>query len=176
MRLARACIALCLLGIMGCAASSAWDPQGAEALKEKAAKVLRDIDAGDFMAMIAEADSNLVIMDFDDNNNPMRASGIGEARAFMNRMAEMAQSQGLKFTSTMVGSEAWATATMGYCVVEYDQSITAGGQTMGPFKFRGTMIARREGNRWLMTHWHGSFRETPPPMAAPDSAAAQTAQ
>lgn len=171
MRIHRAWSALFLLGIMGCAASSGWDSQAAESLKQVSVKLLQNIDAGDFMAMIAESDSNVVIMDFDENNAPVRADGIGEARAFMTHMTELAKDQGLKFTSTIVRNDAWATATMGYSVVEYDQTLRAGGQTMGPFKFRGTLIARHEGDRWIITHWHGSFRETPPPMAMPDQAA-----
>lgn len=167
MRVVRALLAMCVFGLMGCSASSKWDPQGAESLKQLATKVLTDLDAGNFQAMFAGADSNVVVLDFDENNAPFRVDGLVAANAFMAHMAEVAQSQGLKFTSTPVRSDAWATATMGYCIVEYDQSVTVGGQTMGPFKFRGTLVARRDGDRWSTTHWHGSFRETPPPMPPP---------
>ncbi len=174
MRVVQALSALCLVGIMGCAvAPSGWDLQGAESLKQMSAKVLRDIDSGNFQGMFAEADSNLVVMDFDENNAPMRLDGTAGAAAFIARMTDLTKTQGLKFTSTMVRNEAWATATMGYSIIEYDQTISAGGQAMGPFKFRGTLIARRDGSQWKMTHWHGSFRETPPPMPAPDSTTAQ---
>jgi hypothetical protein len=43
--------------------------------------------------------------------------------------------------------------------------MTAGGQTMGPFKFRGTFVARRVADEWRWTHWHGSFRDMPAPQA-----------
>ncbi len=165
MRMIRLLPALCLVGIMGCAASSGWDPQGATSLKQKAVEMLGDLDAGNFQAMFEGADSNIVVMDVDENNAPMRADGIGEANAFAARMTDLTKNQGLKFTSTVTRNDAWATATMGYCVIEYDQTIAAGGQTMGPFKFRGTLIARRDGDRWLTTHWHGSFREMPAPPA-----------
>lgn len=165
-----ACLAACLLGISGCAPSSQWDPQSAEPIKQLSVNLLRNLDAGDFMAMIAAADSNLVIMDFDENNIPFRADGIGECRAFLTRMADAAKSQDVKFASTITRNDAWATPTMGYSIVEYDQTISAGGQTMGPFKFRGTLVARHEGSSWIMTHWHGSFSEMPPPMPMPETA------
>lgn len=170
------CLAASLLGISGCAPSSQWDPQSAEPIKQLSVDLLRNLDSGDYMAMIAGADSNLVIMDFDENNVPFRADGIGEARAFMARLADVAKSQDVKFTSTITRNDAWATPTMGYSIVEYEQTISAGGQTMGPFKFRGTLVARREGRSWIMTHWHGSFSEMPPPMPMPEGAPAGAAQ
>ena len=164
------CLAACLLGISGCAPSSRWDPQSAEPIKQLSVNLLRNLDAGDFMAMIADADSNFVMMDVDENNIPFRADGIGDARALMTRMSDVAKSQDIKFASTILRNDAWATPTMGYSIVEYDQTISAGGQTMGPFKFRGTLVARRDGSNWIMTHWHGSFREMPPPMPMPEGA------
>jgi hypothetical protein len=170
MRVVRALLVVGLLGTAGCAADSGPDPEAAESLKNEVVTLLGRLDAGDYVGMLANADSNVVIMDFDENNAPLRTDGIAESRAFMTRMTETAKSQGLKFTSTIVRNEAWTYGPMGYAVVDYDQTIAMGGQTMGPFKFRGTMVGRRAGDRWLMTHWHGSFRELPG--APADTAAA----
>jgi hypothetical protein len=176
MRTADCLLVLCLMGMMGCssAPSSSWDPQAAESLKGETVALLRNFDAGDFMGLLANADSNLVIMDFDENNAPFRADGIVQSREFMNRMSELAKSQGLQFTSTITRNDAYATANMGYGIVEYDQTISAGGQVMGPFQFRATLIARREGGRWIMTHWHGSFARMP--ATASDSSATHAAR
>lgn len=162
MRAAPALLVLCLLGNAGCTASPAWDPTAAESLKQEAVAMLGKLDAGDYVGMLSGADSNLVILDFDANNTPIRTDDIAASREFMTRMTDLGQSQGMKFSSTVTRNDAWATSTMGYAVVEYDQTITAGGQTMGPFKYRGTLVARREGGAWRMVHWHGSFRELPP--------------
>jgi len=161
MRIGRVLLTLGVVGMFGCSASSRLELKPDESIKEESVRLLRNLDAGDYMAMIAEADSNLVMMDFDENNAPFRANGLEEARAFMKHMDEASRSQGLHFESTVRRNDGWATPTMGYSIVEFDQTITAGGKTMGPFKFRGTLIARREGDRWVMTHWHGSFREAP---------------
>jgi hypothetical protein len=47
------------------------------------------------------------------------------------------------------------------CTAEFDQSMTANGQTMGPFKMRATLVAERHNDHWIWVHWHGSMRENP---------------
>jgi hypothetical protein len=161
MNIARVLFIPALLLVSACAPSSGWDTASADALQQQSVDLLRRLDAGQFTEMLADADPAIVIMDFDENNVPMRVDGLEAARAFFARLGETAKAQNIQFKSTITRNDAWATATMGYGIVEYDQTIAVGDQVMGPFKFRGTLIARRDGARWLMTHWHGSFSVMP---------------
>jgi ketosteroid isomerase-like protein len=147
----------------GCAAqpSSDWDEQATASLKGEVETLLKSIDSADFAGMAAKMDTDVVVFDFDEKNQPMRASGLGEMKQFMATVESATKSQGLKFASTLKTSVCHATAVIGYCAVEFDQTMTAGGQTQGPFKFRGTLVARKAGGAWRWMHWHGSFAELP---------------
>lgn len=173
MRITRALLVPVLLALSACTPSSDWDTGSADALEQQSVDLLRRLDAGQFTEMLADADPAVVIMDFDENNVPMRVDGLEAARAFFARLGETAKAQNIQFKSTITRNDAWATATMGYGIVEYDQTITVGDQVMGPFKFRGTLIARRDAGKWRMTHWHGSFSVMP--VSPADAAAAPAA-
>jgi hypothetical protein len=172
MKIMRALIIPALLAVAACTPSSGWDAGSADALKQASVDLLHHLDAGEFTEMIADADPALVIMDFDENNVPMRVDGVEAARAFFARLGESAKAQNIRFKSTITRNDAWATAAMGYGIVEYDQTITVGEQVMGPFKFRGTLIARRDAGKWRMTQWHGSFSVMPAAAAGPEPPAA----
>jgi hypothetical protein len=66
-----------------------------------------------------------------------------------------------------------STSLSGFCLVEFEQSVTQAGKTMGPFKFRGTLVAERNGEGWIWTHWHGSL--APKSVKAPAEAEATEA-
>jgi ketosteroid isomerase-like protein len=162
---------LCSIGLAGCPAppappalpapSSDWNAQDSASLKPEIEGMLKSIDAGDFQAMIAKMDADATVFDFDADNKPIKMGSKAEVEKTFAGMAEMVKSQGLKFGSTIVSNDCHANAMMGFCAVEFDQTITAGGNTMGPFKFRGTLVARKLGGQWRWAHWHGSFREMP---------------
>jgi ketosteroid isomerase-like protein len=151
----------------GCSTSSDWDPKAAAALKTEPADMLADIDAGDFDAMMAKMDKDPVVFDFDEKGAPVTARGMDEVRAMFDRYKALMKDQGLRFKSTLVRNDCYAVGNMGYCLVEFDQTATAGGQAVGPYKFRGTLVLRKVGNDWKWTHWHGSFREMPTMQATP---------
>jgi ketosteroid isomerase-like protein len=108
-------------------------------------------------------DDESIVLDLDENNHPVRYQGRDKVIQYFRSLEQGAKAQGLKFKTTIAKNDCSATATMGYCVVEFDQTITAGGQSMGPFKLRATLISRKVGDDWRWTHWHGSFREIPGP-------------
>src|SRR6185369_696725 len=110
----------------------------------------------------------------DENNHPVRYQGREKVTQYFHNLEQGAKAQGLKFKSTITKNDCSATTNVGYCVVEFDQTISAGGQTMGPFKFRATVVARKVGDEWRWTHWHGSFREMPAPAPAASATAAVT--
>jgi hypothetical protein len=155
------------LGLAGCGAASAeWDPRASSALQVQSATLLKDLDTGNFDAMLASVDDESIVLDLDENNQPVRFQGREKVTGYFRRLEAGAKAQGLKFRSTIAHNDCSATAAMGYCVIEFDQVISAGGQTMGPFKFRATAVYRKVGSDWRWTHWHGSIREAPPPAPA----------
>lgn len=151
------------LAATGCctAASSAWDAAATAALRADCEGMLKAIDAGDFAFMTSKLDADVIVYDMDENNAMVRFQGPEAVKAYFAHFEEIAKSQGFKFASTVVSCDAHATSTVGFCAMEFDQTLTAGGQTMGPFKFRGTLVARKVGDAWKWVHWHGSFREAP---------------
>jgi ketosteroid isomerase-like protein len=161
------------LGLVGCggAASAQWDAQSSAALRAQPEALLHHLDAGNFDALIANLDDDSLVLDLDENNHPVRYQGREEVTRYFRGLEQGAKAQGLKFKSTIVRNDCSATPVVGYCVVEFDQTITAGGSTMGPFKFRGTVVARKVGETWRWSHWHGSFREVPAAAPAPAPAA-----
>jgi hypothetical protein len=145
----------------GGGASSRWDARAASSLRAEPEALLRDIDAGNAADMLARMDEDSVVLDFDENNHPVRYEGRAKVAEYFGGLEKAVKSGSVHFKSKIARSDCMATAAVGYCVVEFDQMVTAGEQTTGPFKFRGTLVARRVGEDWKWTHWHGSFRELP---------------
>jgi ketosteroid isomerase-like protein len=158
----RLVMGLTLVVALGCSApSSEWDTQATASLKAEAEWMLKAIDSGDIAGMVSRMDQDVMVFDIDDKNQPVRATGLDQAKQYMGQMENAMKTQGLKFASSVRANECHANQTMGFCAVEFDQIVASGGQTMGPFKFRGTLIARKVGDSWRWVHWHGSFAEFP---------------
>ena len=157
----------------GGAASSQWEPRAASSLQAEPEALLRDLDAGNIADMLARMDDASVVLDLDENNHPIRVEGRAKVTEYFDGLGKMMKTQGLQFRSKLAKNDCTASSSFGYCVVEFDQTVTAGGQTMPPSKFRATLVARKVGDAWRWTHWHGSFREMPPqPASSPAQAAA----
>lgn len=150
----------------GGAASTQWDPQAATSLHAEPEALLRDLDSGNVADMLARMDDASVVLDVDENNRPVRFEGRAQVNEYFGGL-EKAMKDGLRFRTTIAKNDCTASATFGYCVVEFDQVVSAGGQTMSPAKLRATLVARKVGDAWRWTHWHGSFREMPPPPSSP---------
>jgi hypothetical protein len=71
-----------------------------------------------------------------------------------------ASAPGAELETALTVIEAYATEELGYCTLEYSQSIRApGGAVLGPFRFLATWIARRSSDDWASLHWHASPRD-----------------
>jgi ketosteroid isomerase-like protein len=162
-------VVLTLCAANAAAQTTVWDAQATALLKQEPVTMLKNVDAGNFDAMLQNADKDAIVFDFDENNNPVRLQGSAAMKKFFDAMSQSMKKQAMSFKSTLVKNECFASPAQGFCAVEFDQSIIAGGKTMGPFKFRGTLVARKTDAGWRWLHWHGSFRELPaaPPPAAP---------
>jgi len=159
------CIAAC-----SSAASSKWDAKSAASLRAQPEGLLRDLDAGNFRAMLAEVDDDAIVLDLDENNKPVRFQGKEAVSGYFKGLEEAAKSQGLKFDSKIVRNDCAATSSVGYCVLEFDQTISAGGKAMPPARYRATLVSRKVGDTWRWTHWHGSLSSAPMPPAAVSAA------
>ena len=161
------------LGLGGCggAVSSAWDANETASLQKEPEWMLKQIDSGSWDAMLSKMDPDSTVFDFDSENKPFTAHNLDEVRKFFAGYQDMMKTQQLTLKSELKSVACHATQVMGSCAIEFDQTITAGGKAMGPFKFRGTLVAKKDGDAWKWVHWHGSFREMPE-MPAPPAAAA----
>jgi hypothetical protein len=124
--------------------------------------MFRDLDTGNFDGMLAKMDTDATAFDFDTKNQPISMRNLDEIRALFAALGKSMKEGGLSVKTDVGHTDCRATGAMGYCGVEFDQTMTQGGQAMGPFKFRGTLVARKVGDTWKWAHWHGSFREMPP--------------
>jgi ketosteroid isomerase-like protein len=144
------------------APSAAWDPAATADLKATNEKMFADIDAGNMDALTSRMSADAVVFDTDMTGKPMATHGSAEIKKTMDAMAMEMKASGGTSKTTIVRDDCFATAVMGYCAVEFDQTFTAGGNTMGPMKFRGTLVARKVDGQWTFDHWHGASREAPP--------------
>jgi ketosteroid isomerase-like protein len=148
------------------------DSTNAAELRTKLDELFRSIDEGTAdTTMMSWADPEAVVFDFDENNNPVAKRGTAEIQEFLASLTKSVKEGGLKIATNVVSADCKSTVVAGFCTTEFDQTFTKDGQTMGPFKFRGTLVARKMPDGWKWLHWHGSFREMPPP-AAPQASAA----
>jgi hypothetical protein len=175
----RLALALCAVVAASCAAPPATPPPltgeadtaAATELRGKIDEMFRSLDSGAADEMMSWADPEAVVYDFDQNNSPVSKRGTAEIQEFLDSYSKLVREGGMQVTSTVVGADCKSTAVAGFCTVEFDQSLVMNGETMGPFKFRGTLVARKMADGWKWIHWHGSFREMPPPPTPPAAAA-----
>lgn len=119
---------------------------------------------GDFAYLKASAcPQTVVAWDTDENGAPVVADGKAAVDAMLDKYTAMARTPGMEIKSTFGAPRCEAFSDSGYCLIEMDQTITQNGTTMGPFKIRGTLIAKMFKDRWIWTHWHASLREAAPP-------------
>ncbi|HZP12500.1 MAG TPA: nuclear transport factor 2 family protein [Nevskiaceae bacterium] len=172
MRVLVSCLVLALLA--GChRGGPASDDQTAADLRQKVEQMFKDIDAGNFAGLKMWADDQAILFDFDENNAPVTARGQAELDKYLAAYDGVVR-KGLKIHTEIGKDDCFGDSDIGYCAVEYDQTIGAEGAPPAPFKFRGTLIARKTKDGWRWVHWHSSFREFPKPAAPAAPAATET--
>jgi hypothetical protein len=164
-------VALALLAIVGCRGgkrtSSDWDADATAKVSANVDQMFADIDAGNFAAMTDALDADASAYDVDPGGKPVAMYGRDGVKSYFDTMAPTGGAPAPTMHSTIKKKDCHATGVMGYCAVEFDQSVTVGGVDAGTFHFRGTLISRKVGEDWKWVHWHGSFAELPAPQAAP---------
>ena len=162
-------LVLCL-GLVACSASKNTEATEAYKLHDPAAQKeiesmmkegFDEMNQGSFSYWKNTADPAAIAWDVDEEGNPVSASGTEEIAAMMDGYQKMADS-GTKVTTTIDAITCRSSTNVGHCLIEFDQTFTKDGKTMGPVKLRGTAVMERVDGKWLWTHWHSSERERPP--------------
>lgn len=169
-----------MLCLAGCASgtpqqSTMPTKEHSQSLEVFTRDIFAHMDQGDFEYIKRTACPDAVMFDLDDKGAPVAAWGKEAVLLTLDGYAKMAQA-GTKVQSQIQRIQCEANAGVGFCAVEFDQTITANGQTMGPMKLRGTMTGMIYKDHWIWTSWHGSMREPPAAASAPAAAPAPTAQ
>jgi ketosteroid isomerase-like protein len=152
-----------LLAIACSHGGAGWSDATAADLRQKVEQMFKDIDAGNFAGMKMWADQDAILFDFDENNLPVAARGAQELDKYL-AAYDGAMRKGLKVHTDIQKNDCFGDADLGFCAVEFDQNIGASEAAPAmPFKFRGTLVARKTKDGWRWAHWHGSFREFPKP-------------
>jgi len=121
-----------------------------------------EMNRGSFSLWKNTADPAAVAWDVDEEGKPVSASGKEEIDAMLDGYKKIWDS-GTKVTTTIDALACRSSTNVGHCLVEFDQTFTKDGKTMGPVKLRGTANLQRVDGNWLWTHWHSSERERPAP-------------
>ena len=166
---------LVLLLAAGCSGGGAgWSDSTAAELRQKVEQMFKDIDSGNFAGLKMWADPNAILFDFDENNLPVAARGSAELDKYL-AAYDGAMRKGLKVHTDIQKDDCFGDGDLGFCAVEFDQDLGGSEATPPtPFKFRGTLVARKTKEGWRWVHWHDSFREFPKPQAAQAAPAAPT--
>jgi ketosteroid isomerase-like protein len=158
---------LVLLLLAGCHRDGGVaDDQTAADLRQKVEQMFKDIDSGNFAGLKMWADPTAILFDFDENNLPVTARGAADLDKYL-AAYDGAMRKGLKVHTDIGKDDCFGDADIGYCAIEFDQNIGASEAAPAtPFKFRGTLVARKTKDGWRWVHWHASFREFPKPPTA----------
>jgi hypothetical protein len=158
------------------------DPENRASLEAFVRTGMDELSKGNMLWWGKTACPQAVMWDGDPTGNTTAARGKAEIDAALAEAQKMINAS-TQFATTTTNVDCRTTSLSGHCLVEFEQSVTQGGKTMGPFKFRGTLIAERNGEGWIWSHWHGSLApgsakvspEQAAAMAAPAPAAAAPA-
>jgi hypothetical protein len=143
------------------AVTAEYDAAAEASLKAKVESIFREVAAMNFEVLRPGKDvPELVVYDYTPDDQPFTARGPDEYGRLVDMFTFVAGS-GTKMETVVQRIDCHATSSFGYCLIEYDQRFMSGGSTMGPYRMRGTLVARRKGDDWIVTHSHVSFRERP---------------
>lgn len=182
---------LFVLGVALCASACAASQhhsttpssEEAQSLDAYVRDVFEHMGQGDFTYMKASACPEAVVFDTDEHGAPIAARGKAEIDRLLDHYQQVMHAGGASTSVNITRLECRPLGGSGVCAIEFDQSMTMNGQTMGPFKLRATLVAERHKDRWIWVHWHASAREAPAqqaaaaaPAAAPEAPAAAPVQ
>jgi hypothetical protein len=155
------------------APSNDWDPDAGKALEAKVRDMMAEIDKGNVGPFVSSLDTVTTSWDVGVKGNPLTASNPAESQKMLEDYAKWIKDEGVTVKSTIQKTDCHATATFGFCALEYDQMFTVKGEAMPVQKFRATLVSRNVDGDWRWAHWHASLREPMMPMTTMPPAPAQ---
>lgn len=135
-----------------------YDEEASASLRKKFEDDFASMSKGSFDAMRRGIAPEVSGFDYDFENHPTRMHGATEWSGYVDQLEGQLKDVS-EVEAKLTSLDCYATKELGFAVAEFEQSFTLEGKKLGPFHWRGTMIARRAGNDWLMVHWHSSPAE-----------------
>jgi hypothetical protein len=151
---------------IGCASSqhksTMPSQEEAKSLDAYVRDVFDHIGHGDYAYLKKSVCPEAVVFDIDEHGAPIAARGKAEVDRLIDHYAQLSKASAAP-SANITRLECRSLGGSGVCAIEFDQSMSANGRTMGPVpvKLRATLVAERHNERWIWVHWHGSMRQAP---------------
>lgn len=146
------------------AASSPW---AGEPFFAQTVELLRSVRDHDFDSLAELCDDDFGIVDLDQSGGSVMIRTRGEWEAWFRRLFSELDAAAADTDSEIVNYQAVAATDLGYSVVEFQQSLSAGGHT-GLFDCVATIVWKQTPAGWKEARWHVSLlsADIPEAMAA----------
>ncbi len=130
--------------------------------------LLRSVRDHDFDTLAALCDDDHGIIDIAPDGGSVPIRTRAEWEGWFHNLFATLDTMGADTDSEITGYEAVETDSMGYCVLDFRQTLTVG-SSVATFDCIATIIWKRVDGRWLESRWHCSVidSDVPPELAAP---------
>lgn len=135
------------------APTSTW---AGEAFFAETVELLRSVRDHDFDSLAVLCDDDFGIVDLDQSGASVMIRTRAEWEAWFHRLFAELDAAAAATDSEILNYDAVAGTDLGYSVVEFRQSLTAGGQT-GLFDCVATIVWKRTEAGWKEARWHVSL-------------------
>jgi ketosteroid isomerase-like protein len=140
------------------AVGNAWDDATATALETKMKEMFVQLDAGNLDALLTWADDTTITWDVGPDGKGLAANTPAETAKLLKDFTGWMKESGTTVETNVRRNDCHATTDFGFCVMEFDQTISQPGQPAVDQSFRATMVARAVDGQWRWSHWHASIR------------------
>ena len=119
-------------------------------------ELLRSVRDHDFETLAARCDDDFGIVDLDQGGGNVMVRTRQEWEAWFKRLFSELDAAGAATDSTITNYQAIEGTDLGYSVVEFRQSLSAGGH-IGQFDCVATIIWKHTPDGWKESRWHVSL-------------------
>jgi hypothetical protein len=137
--------------------ASPYDEEASASVKKRVEELMSSVAPGNFDPLRQGIAPEASSFDYDFANKPTAVYGRDEWMSYVDTLeAGLRESGATDVDTKLTHIDAYATRELGFAAIEFEQSFVLEGKAHGPFTWRGTILLRREGDEWLMAHWHAS--------------------
>ena len=115
------------------------------------------MSTGNWDALRDDNDDSVSFFDYGVGLRPVQWFGIDAVNEAID-MWKREEELGRHMVLTVDRLDTHVVGDCGFCAVEFSFTVSANGREVITVPARGTSVFRREGDRWLCMHWHGSTR------------------